>query len=121
MGIMFWVLGSAIGARFGGLSSKSMGKHLWQAGVATALALLTLGIFAELIHWVVDVPRNVAFLALAPGGFGEMAIVAVALGLDPTFVAFHHLLRMVALMAFAPLWGRWLTKNSKLVNQKNNS
>ena len=47
-------------------------------------------------------------MALAPGGIGEMAIVAVALDIDPVFVAFHHLLRMVALMILAPFWGRWL-------------
>lgn len=111
MNTMLWVLGSAIGSRFKGLSGKRLGRYVWQAGIATALALAVLAVFAELIHQAVGVPRDVALLALAPGGIGEMAIVAVALGLDPMFVAFHHLLRMVALMIVAPLWARWLSRH----------
>ncbi|HET8790588.1 MAG TPA: AbrB family transcriptional regulator [Modicisalibacter sp.] len=112
MNAMLWVLGSAIGSRFKGLSGKRLGRYVWQAGIATALALAVLAVFAELIHQAVGVPRDVALLALAPGGIGEMAIVAVALGLDPMFVAFHHLLRMVALMIVAPLWARWLSRHA---------
>lgn len=108
MNMMLWVLGSAIGSRFRGLSGARFGRYLFEAFIATLLALGVLGIFAELIHQSVGVPRDVALLALAPGGIGEMAILAVALDLDPVFVAFHHLLRMVALMIVAPFWARWL-------------
>ncbi|SFU35826.1 hypothetical protein SAMN04487955_101502 [Halomonas korlensis] len=108
MNLMLWVLGSAIGSRFRGMSKGRLGRYLGMATVATLLALVVLAGFAELIHHWVGVPRDVALLALAPGGIGEMAILAVALGVDPVFVVFHHLLRMVALMLFAPLWARWL-------------
>jgi membrane AbrB-like protein len=110
MNVMLWVLGCAIGSRFRGLSSARLGRYLFEAFIATLLALAVLAGFAELIHRLVDVPRDVALLALAPGGIGEMAILAVALDLDPVFVAFHHLLRMVALMLFAPFWARWLLR-----------
>ncbi len=112
MALMLWVLGSAIGARFRGLSSAKLGRYLAEATVATLLALAVLAAFAELIHRWVGVPRDVALLALAPGGIGEMAILAVALDLDPVFVAFHHLLRMVALMLVAPFWARWLGRKT---------
>jgi hypothetical protein len=39
-----------------------------------------------------------------------MAILAVALEIDPVFVAFHHLLRMIALMLVAAFWARWLQR-----------
>ncbi|NIC07568.1 AbrB family transcriptional regulator [Billgrantia bachuensis] len=110
MNLMLWVLGCAIGSRFRGLSSARLWRYLGEAFVATLVALAVLAGFAELIHRLVDVPRDVALLALAPGGIGEMAILAVALDLDPVFVAFHHLLRMVALMLFAPFWARWLLR-----------
>ncbi len=110
MNLMLWVLGCAIGSRFRGLSSARLGRYLFEAFVATLLALAVLAGFAELIHRLVGVPRDVALLALAPGGIGEMAILAVALDLDPVFVAFHHLLRMVALMLIAPFWARWLMR-----------
>ncbi|WP_445011642.1 AbrB family transcriptional regulator [Vreelandella stevensii] len=108
MNLMLWVLGSAIGSRFQGMTRRLLGRYLWQSGVATLLALLALAVFAELIHRTVGVGRDVALLALAPGGIGEMAILAVALDIDPVFVAFHHLLRMITLMVFAPFWARWL-------------
>ncbi|WP_104202411.1 AbrB family transcriptional regulator [Billgrantia saliphila] len=113
MNLMLWVLGCAIGSRFRGLSSARLGRYLFEALVATLAALAVLAVFAELIHLGVGVPRDVALLALAPGGIGEMAILAVALELDPVFVAFHHLLRMVALMLFAPLWARWLLRHDE--------
>ncbi|AMD01687.1 AbrB family transcriptional regulator [Halomonas chromatireducens] len=108
LNVMLWVLGSAIGSRFQGLSRARLGRYLLEAGVATLLALAVLALFAETIHRLIGVPRDVALLALAPGGIGEMAILAVALDIDPVFVAFHHLLRMVALMVFAPFWARYL-------------
>ncbi|BBI72839.2 hypothetical protein HAALTHF_24670n [Vreelandella aquamarina] len=79
--------------------------------MATLLALVVLALFAELIHQTVGVGRDVALLALALGGIGEMAILAVALNIDPVFVAFHHLLRMVTLMIVAPFWARWLMRH----------
>ncbi|AJY49857.1 membrane protein AbrB duplication [Halomonas sp. KO116] len=112
MNLMLWVLGSAIGSRFQGMTRKLFGRYLWQSGVATLLALLVLALFAELIHQLLGVGRDVALLALAPGGIGEMAILAVALNIDPVFVAFHHLLRMVTLMIIAPFWARWLLRHS---------
>ncbi|UYG05275.1 AbrB family transcriptional regulator [Halomonas sp. LR3S48] len=114
MNLMLWVLGCAIGSRFRGLSSARLGRYLLEAFVATLVALVVLAGFAELIHRLVGVPRDVALLALAPGGIGEMAILAVALDLDPVFVAFHHLLRMMALMLFAPFWARWLLRRKAL-------
>ncbi|MBP5978923.1 MAG: AbrB family transcriptional regulator [Halomonas sp.] len=110
MNLMLWVLGSAIGSRFKGMTRRLWGRYLWQSGAATLLALAVLALFAELIHQFVGVGRDVALLALAPGGIGEIAILAVALNIDPVFVAFHHLLRMVVLMAFAPIWARWLLR-----------
>lgn len=112
MNVMLWVLGSAIGSRFKGMTRRLFGRYLWQSGVATLLALGVLILFAELIHQFLGVGRDVAILALAPGGIGEIAILAVALDIDPVFVAFHHLLRMITLMLFAPFWARFLLRRS---------
>ena len=47
-------------------------------------------------------------LALGPGGIAEMGLVAVAMGIDPLFVATHHVIRigLVVLMA-PPLFRLW--------------
>ncbi|GEN22693.1 AbrB family transcriptional regulator [Halomonas cupida] len=111
MNVVLWVLGSSIGARFRGLTGAVFTRYLVDASVATVIALAVLALFAEAIHQLMGVPRDVAMLALAPGGIGEMAIVALALDLDPVFVAFHHLLRMVLLMFAAPLVARWIQRS----------
>ncbi|WP_348983944.1 AbrB family transcriptional regulator [Cobetia sp. 1CM21F] len=104
--VMQLVLGCAIGARFKGLTPRVLVGVMGQSGVATLISLSVLGCFAELIHQLMGVPRDVAFLALAPGGIGEMALLAVALDLDPIFVAFHHLLRLIVLMLLLPVMAR---------------
>jgi len=44
-------------------------------------------------------------LALAPGGVAEMCLVAVALHIDPAFVATMHMVRMACvLLAAQPLF-----------------
>ena len=42
-------------------------------------------------------------LAYAPGGVAEMSLVAIALHADAAFVALHHVIRIAAVMAAAPL------------------
>lgn len=108
MNTMLLVLGCAIGSRFRGLSFSLLRKHLFESFVATLISLIIFAVFAEIIHQLLHVPRDVALMAMAPGGIGELAILAVALNLDPMFVAFHHLLRIVALMAIAPVLARYL-------------
>ncbi|GHB17136.1 AbrB family transcriptional regulator [Salinicola rhizosphaerae] len=100
--IMLWVLGSAIGARFYGLTLSQLRRHIVHAGVATLLTLAVLGVTALAMHWLLGVPLPVALLASAPGGIGEMAILAVTLDIDPLFVTFHHLLRLTGLILVAP-------------------
>lgn len=70
--------------------------------MGTAITLAVLALFACLIHQSVDVSFSVALLSVAPGGIGKMAIIAVALGMDPILVTFHHLLRLVTLALWHP-------------------
>ena len=49
-----------------------------------------------------------AFLAFTPGGQAEMAILALVAGADMAFVITHHLVRMVVVIAGAPLAARYL-------------
>jgi len=49
-----------------------------------------------------------AILAFAPGGQGEMAVLALVAGADVAFVVTHHLVRLVIVIAGAPLMRHWL-------------
>ena len=53
-------------------------------------------------------------LAFIPGGFTEMSLIALAMGVDPAFVVTHHSVRvflvvLIALPAFA-----WLKRAGRL-------
>jgi uncharacterized membrane protein AbrB (regulator of aidB expression) len=48
-------------------------------------------------------------LAFSPGGIAEMGIIAVALGIDPLFVATHHVARIGLVVIIAP----WLYRRAR--------
>lgn len=107
LAMVFLVLGSSIGARFHGTPLKEllwMGRH---ALIATLLALTLALASALLMTGLLDVPLATALLTMTPGGIGEMGMVALALGVDPVFVAAHHLFRLLALMLAVPLLVRF--------------
>ncbi|WP_234252805.1 AbrB family transcriptional regulator [Billgrantia aerodenitrificans] len=109
MNLALLCLGCSIGAKFGVFSLKTLVANARITLVATLMAIGILAVFAEMIHQTTGVGREVALLALAPGGMAEMSALAVVLGLDPLFVAFHQLLRVIGLMVLAPYISRRMT------------
>jgi len=104
-----WVLGSASGSRFSTVTPRtlfSVGRH---AIVATTLALAIAGVFAWVIHLLLDVPYLTALLSFAPGGVAEMCLIAITFNIDPAFMAMHHLVRIVILIGLAPIVAKFLT------------
>ncbi len=51
-------------------------------------------------------PPIEAFLAFAPGGQAEMAILAIVAGADLAYVVTHHLVRLVVVIIGAPIVAR---------------
>jgi len=43
-------------------------------------------------------------IAFAPGGLETMAAMSVILGIDPTFVATHHIARLLMLTVIVPVF-----------------
>ena len=96
------VLGASIGVRFCGVRlSRVADVGLIAAGGSILLLALTFG-FSWLAALSLDVPYLVMLLALAPGGIAEMCLIAIAFGVDPPFVALHHLARISLLLLVAP-------------------
>ncbi|OHV10277.1 AbrB family transcriptional regulator [Kushneria phosphatilytica] len=110
MNLMLWMLGCAIGSRFRGLALRLLLRYAGQTLIASIIVLVIMVGFAELMHQWLQVDRDVAILALAPGGLGEMALVALSLNIDPLFVTFHQLVRVVVLVLLAPLAMRGLLR-----------
>lgn len=96
-------MGSALGARFCGMSPG-------QAGRLTALALvLAAGMMAMTLLMAAGLSAVTGFsfqalvLALSPGGFAEMALAALSMNIDPAFVTTHHALRLALVVFIAPI------------------
>lgn len=96
------VLGIAVGTSFRGIPARiiliAMGHTL---GAVAILLVLTFGV-AYAIGAIAGQPTELLVLAFAPGGFAEMSIIALALGLDVALVAGIHVIRITIMILFAP-------------------
>ena len=57
--------------------------------------------------WVVSqftgLPVKTLWLAFAPGGLAEMTLISLSLNIDVAFVSVHHMVRVMFLVAMAPI------------------
>ena len=105
------VLGAGVGARFVGFEvRKVFGTMALGAGVTALMLALAVGAALGLER-LTGLPFAGLILAFAPGGLAEMVLVSLALGVDTAFVSVHHIVRMVFLVAGAPLVFRLVEKH----------
>lgn len=96
-------IGTLIGSRFKGVSLADLRAAIGAGAVGTLLAsLIALG-GGILVAEVLDMPAAALFVAFAPGGVEVMIALAVQLGVEPAFVATHHIARLLILMALVPI------------------
>ncbi len=110
------VIGTSIGCRFVGVVIREVPKTLL-CGAFTGLYLLGAGALAALaLEPYTGASFPALWLAFAPGGLPEMALMSIALGVDPAFVSTHHLYRIVLLLVLAPMaygfYRRWQAKRA---------
>src|SRR5919106_2713157 len=108
------VIGSSVGARFSGTPVWLIGQSLLLGAGATVIMLLITLMFGGVLHLLTGYSLALLLLAFIPGGFTEMSLIALAMGVDPAFVVTHHSVRvflvvLIALPAFA-----WLKRTGKL-------
>ncbi len=97
------VVGASVGARFSGISVREVLATLGHGLVITALMLALSAAFAAMIHPLAGIALLPLLIAYVPGGVAEMALVALALGIDPAFVTTHHVVRILLVVGFAGL------------------
>ncbi len=99
-------MGALIGTRFRGASLAQFRDCLLAGLGVTGVVLLgaVLGAFA--VSVLLELPVELLIVAFAPGGVEAMAAIAVTSGLDPTFVAAHHVFRLVLLTLLIPILAR---------------
>lgn len=105
------VIGTGLGSRFSGVPLRLIAQTVLTGGGLSVMLLgVTLAI-SEVLHALTGVNHAALMLAFSPGGIAEMGLVAVALGIDPLFVATHHVIRIGLVILMAPplfrLWDRW--------------
>ena len=112
------ILGAGVGARFVGFAvRKVFGTMAVGAGI-TALMLALAALAAFVLERLTGLPFAGLILAFAPGGLAEMVLVSLALGIDTAFVSVHHIVRMVFLVACAPLLFRFVEKYLARIAQR---
>ena len=101
-----FILGLGVGAEYVGTTMRELRRDVLSAfGYCVILALIALG-FAEIVIQIGAAPPMEAFLAFAPGGQSEMAILAIVAGADLAYVVTHHLIRLVVVILGAPVVAR---------------
>ena len=102
----FVILGSLIGTRFSNISLYVLRRALLAAMAVTALTFAISMISAIVVSELTGLDIKQMFLAYAPGGLETMIAIAVNLKIDPTFVAGHHVFRLLVLLVLIPLFLR---------------
>ena len=106
------ILGSSVGCRFANKTFYDIGKNALHSFVATFLLVL-LGVIAAFVAgFVIDKNFFTLLLSYCPGGIYEVAVIAIYFNLDPEFVSFHHIIRLLIILFVVPIFVRNL-KNKK--------
>jgi hypothetical protein len=101
-------IGLGVGVKYVGVTTEEIRRIVAAAlGFCQLLAGLSVA-FAEAVHLITGAPLVEALLAFAPGGQGEMVVLALVSGADMAFVVTHHLVRLLVVILGAPLVARWL-------------
>ena len=104
------ILGSSVGCRFANKSFNEIGRNALHSFVATFF-LVVLGLVAALVaSFVIDKNFFTLLLSYCPGGIYEVAVIAIFFDLDPEFVSFHHIIRLLLILFFVPVILRLLKK-----------
>ncbi len=99
-------LGLQAGAEYVGVTMRELRHDVLSAlGYCLLLAGISL-VFAEIVIGIGAAPPMEAFLAFAPGGQSEMAILAIVAGADLAYVVTHHLVRLIVVIIGSPVVAR---------------
>lgn len=102
-GIAFAILGTVIGARFVGVEMKSL-KSCIVSGLTITLAGVFICFLAtSIIYKITGIPFIHIFIAIAPGGLETMVAMGGLVDAEPTYVAFHHVMRLFFIALLIPI------------------
>jgi membrane AbrB-like protein len=103
-------IGVFVAVRFGDLDGAAF-RRLLLPGIAlfgATMAIASIGAGVAILG--LGIPVAEALVAFAPGAIEAMTVLGMALGLDPLYVASHHLARFLLVAASLP----WLARLPKM-------
>jgi membrane AbrB-like protein len=105
------VVGAAIGCRFVGAAIDRLHREM-AASIGAAFVMIAVAIaFAEITVAITGLNLDATILSYAPGGFAEMSLIGLALGIEIAMVATHHLFRLFLILLTSPVIFRlWLQR-----------
>jgi len=107
------ILGSSVGCKFAEKTVNEIANNSLHSIVATTI-LVVLGLLAAYVAtFFVDTNILTLILSFSPGGIYEVAVIAIAFDLDPDFVAFHHIIRLLFILFTVPIILRIFDKIKK--------
>jgi hypothetical protein len=109
----FVIIGSLVGTNFSGLDRLLFVATLRASLGGVAVAALASFAIAAPAAMLLGLPTVQVWIAYAPGGVDVMAVMAMALGLDPAYVGGHHVIRFLGLGVFVPWWLSGYLKRSR--------
>lgn len=105
----FVLMGTMIGTRFSGITPRMVAQSFTASMLLTGFAVLVSVIAAAIVAQVFDLPMLNVVIAFAPGGLETMIAMSVLLHANPTYVAAHHVFRLLFLTVVLPgivAWAR---------------
>ena len=106
------ILGASVGCRFADKSFGEIGRNALHSFVATFL-LVMLGLIAAFIaSLIIDKNFFTLLLSYCPGGIYEVAVIAIFFNLDPEFVSFHHIIRLLMILFIVPILLKIIAKKT---------
>ena len=109
------ILGASVGCRFANKTFKEVANNSFHGLVATILLVLLGLVTACIATFFVDTNFLSLILSFCPGGIYEVAVIAIAFDLEPDFVAFHHIIRLLFILFIVPVILR-LVEKTKIKN-----
>jgi len=106
------ILGASVGCRFAGKTFREITKNSFHSIVATSFLILFGVIAALAASLVVDQNFFSLLLSYCPGGIYEVAVIAISFDLNPDFVSFHHIIRLLLILFIVPIILRLISKKS---------
>ena len=101
-------IGIALGAGYVGVTLAEIRRVVAAGSIFVVIVAGIATVFAETVILLGLAPPQDGFLAFAPAGQAEMAVIAIVVGADLGYVVIHHLSRVFLVIVGAPIAARLL-------------